>query len=77
VITMNENMCGGVNTRCLQNIASKCLVYQTNFKFFYQAKIRSTSCSRHAQIFNKCQDIGLSLKLPILNKIVTLVIWET
>ena len=45
---MKENMCGSVNTRCLQSIASKCSVYQTNFNFFDQTKIMSTSCSRHA-----------------------------
>lgn len=48
MITMKENMCGSVNTRCLQSIASKCSVYQTNFNFFDQTKILSTSCSRHA-----------------------------
>ena len=49
MITMKENICGSVNTRCLQSIASKCSVYQTNFNFFDQTKILSTSCSRHAQ----------------------------
>ena len=39
MITMKENMCGSVNTRCLQSIASKCSVYQTNFNFFDQTKI--------------------------------------
>ena len=53
MITMKENMCGSVNTRCLQSIASKCSVYQTNFNFFDQTKILSTSCSRHAQSFRK------------------------
>ena len=42
MITMKENMCGSVNTRCLQSIASKCSVYQTNFNFFDQTKILST-----------------------------------
>ena len=49
---MKENMCGSVNTRCLQSIASKCSVYQTNFNFFDQTKIMSTSCSRHAQFLH-------------------------
>jgi hypothetical protein len=48
MITMKENKCGSVNTRCLQSIASKCSVYQTNFNFFDQTKILPTSCSRHA-----------------------------
>ena len=38
MITMKENMCGSVNTRCLQSIASKCSAYQTNFNFFDQTK---------------------------------------
>jgi len=50
MITMKENMCGSVNTRCLQSIASKCSVYQTNFNFFDQTKILSTSCSRHDRL---------------------------
>ena len=52
MITMKENMCGSVNTRCLQSIAYKCSVYQTNFNFFDQTKIMSTSCSRHAQFLH-------------------------
>ena len=35
---MKENMCGSVNTRCLQSISSKCLVYQTNFNFLIRPK---------------------------------------
>jgi hypothetical protein len=45
IVNCKENMCSSVNTRCLQSIASKCSVYQTNFNFFYQTKILSTSCS--------------------------------
>jgi hypothetical protein len=46
MITMKENMCGSVNTRCLQSIASKCSVYQTNFNFFDQTKILC-ECTRY------------------------------
>jgi hypothetical protein len=67
MITMKENMCGSVNTRCLQSIASKCSVYQTNFNFFDQTKILSTSCSRHAHVLLKKPIPGIPIDVVAVN----------